>query len=59
VTEVSVPFDAPHNSHLMAQTMTKQMGDRAAGDKLKAGAMAMPPLALSTESIEELKTIWG
>lgn len=50
---------APHNSHLMAQTMTKQMGDRAAGDKLKAGAITMPPLELSPESIEELKAIWG
>jgi hypothetical protein len=50
---------APHNSHLMAQTMTKQMGDRPAGDKLKAGAIAMPPLALSPESIDELRAIWG
>jgi hypothetical protein len=32
---------APHNSHLMAQTLNKVLGDRAAGDKLKAGAVAM------------------
>ena len=49
----------PHNSHLMAQTMTKVMGDRAAGDKLKAGAIAMPPLQLSDESVEMLKQIWS
>jgi hypothetical protein len=49
----------PHNSHLMAQTFHKVMGDRAAGDKLKAGAVAMPPLELSDESIEILKEIWS
>lgn len=43
----------------MTQTMTKQMGGRAAGDKLKAGAVTMPPLELSPESIEALKAIWG
>ena len=37
----------PHNSHLMAQTMHKAMGDRPADDKLQAGAAAMPPLQLS------------
>ena len=49
----------PHNSHLMAQTMHKMMGDRAAGDKLQAGAAAMPPLQLSDQSVEILKGIWG
>ena len=50
---------APHNSHLMAQTLHKVMGDRAAGDKLKAGSDTMPPLQLSDESVEMLKGIWG
>jgi hypothetical protein len=50
---------APHNSHLMAQTLQKVMGDRAAGDKLKAGAVAMPPLELSDGSVEILKEIWN
>jgi hypothetical protein len=49
----------PHNSHLMAQTLYKVLGDRAAGDKLKAGAVAMPPLQLSDESVEMLKGIWS
>lgn len=49
----------PHNSHLMAQTLNKVLGDRAAGDKLKAGAVAMPPLQLSDESVAMLKGIWS
>jgi hypothetical protein len=48
-----------HNSHLMAQTMHKMMGDRAAGDKLKAGAVSMPPLQLSDDSVKLLKGIWS
>ncbi len=47
-----------HNSHLMGQTMHKAMGDSAAGDKLKAGTVAMPALQLSSQSITELKAIW-
>lgn len=50
---------ADHNSHLMAQTMTKRMGDAVAGDKLQAGAITMPPLDLAPESVEQLKAIWG
>ena len=50
---------APHNSHLMTQTGHKVMGDRAAGDKLKAGAAAMPPLQLADESVQMLKEIWN
>jgi hypothetical protein len=49
----------PHNTHLMAQTLQKVLGDRAAGDKLQAGSVAMPPLQLSDESIEMLKGIWS
>jgi hypothetical protein len=48
-----------HNSHLMAQTMTKLLGDRPAGDKLQAGAIKMPPLQLAQETIDELKSIWN
>jgi hypothetical protein len=43
----------------MAQTLYKVLGDRAADDKLKAGAVAMPPLQLSDESVEMLKGIWS
>lgn len=50
---------APHNSHLMAQTLYKVLGDRAADDKLKAGAVSMPPLQLSDESVAMLKGIWS
>ena len=50
---------APHTSHLMAQTLYKVLGDRPAGDKLKAGAVVMPPLELSDESVEMLKGVWG
>lgn len=50
---------APHNSHLMAQTFNKLAGDRAAGDKLTAGSVSLPPLQLSTESVDQLKAIWG
>lgn len=49
----------PHTSLLMAQTMYKVMGNRAAGDKLKAGAVAMPPLQLADDSVEILKEIWN
>ena len=49
----------PHNTHLMAQTLQKVLGDRAGGDKLQAGSVAMPPLQLSEESIEMLKGLWS
>jgi hypothetical protein len=48
-----------HNSHLMSQTMYKEMGDRAAQDKLRAGAIHLPPLSLSDKSVATLKSIWG
>ena len=48
-----------HNSHLMGQTMYKDLGDNAAGDKLKSGGITMPPLALSPQSVTDLKTIWS
>jgi hypothetical protein len=48
-----------HNSHLMGQTMYKDLGDNAAGDRLKSGGITMPPLALSPQSITHLKTIWS
>jgi hypothetical protein len=47
-----------HNTHLMAQTMQKEMGDRAGQDKLRAGAIRLPPLSLSNESVTTLKSIW-
>lgn len=49
----------PHNSHLMTQTWNKVLGDRASGDKLQAGAIPMPPLQLSDESVDMLKAIWS
>lgn len=48
-----------HNSHLMAQTMTKMLGNRPAGDKLQAGATQLPPLQLADESIDQLKGLWN
>ena len=42
----------------MAQTLQKVLGDRGAGDKLQAGAIAMPPLQLSDDSVDLLKGIW-
>lgn len=50
---------ATHNSHLMGQTMYKEMGDNAAGDRLKTGAVRMPPLSLSPQSVSDLKAIWN
>lgn len=49
----------PHTSLLMAQTMHKVMGNRPAGDKLKAGAATMPPLQLSDDTVKMLKEIWN
>ena len=43
----------------MAQTLHKVMGDRPAGDRLKAGAELMPPLQLAEDSVALLKEIWG
>jgi hypothetical protein len=48
-----------HNSHLMAQTMQKEMGDRAAQDRLRAGTIYLPPLSLSDESVRTLQSIWA
>jgi len=48
-----------HSSHLMAQTMYKEMGDSAAQDRLKAGAIYLPPLSLSDESVTTLRSIWA
>ena len=47
-----------HSSHLMAQTWTKLAGDTPAGDKLEAGGISIPPLALASDSIDLLKSIW-
>ena len=48
-----------HNTKLMGQTLYKEAGDTSASDKLKAGGTKMPPLALSDDSIEALKSIWS
>jgi hypothetical protein len=50
---------ATHTSHLMGQTMNKVLGNTAAGDKLQAGAVSMPPLQLSPESVQQLKALWA
>jgi len=47
-----------HNSHLMSQTLYKELGDQAAQDKLRAGAIRLPPLSLSDASVTTLKSIW-
>lgn len=48
-----------HNTHLMAQTLQKVMGDSPRGDRLQAGAVIMPPLQISDDTVKELKGIWG
>ncbi len=48
-----------HNTKLMGQTLYKEAGNTAAGDKLKAGGTKMPPLDLSDDSIAELQSIWS
>jgi hypothetical protein len=49
----------PHDSHLMAQTFGKVMGDTAAGDRLAANEITLPPLQLSSDTIDALKGIWN
>ena len=39
--------------------MPRGLQHPAAGDKLQAGSVAMPPLQLSDESIEMLKGMWS
>jgi hypothetical protein len=48
-----------HSSHLMAQTWTKLAGDTAAGDKLQAGGLSLPPLTLASDTIDLLKSLWN
>jgi hypothetical protein len=50
---------ASHNSELMGQTMYKELGDSAAGDKLRSGSGKMPPLTLASDSVAQLKAIWS
>jgi len=50
---------AGHNSHLMAQTFQKVMGDTPAGDRLQANTVILPPLRLSDDSVSLLRGIWG
>jgi len=47
-----------HNSHLMAQTLSVEIGDDAKDDKLKAFGISMPPLQLSNDTISQLKALW-
>jgi len=47
-----------HSTYLMAQTMSKEMGDTADKDTLKADKVKMPPLKLSPQSVKDLKAIW-
>lgn len=49
---------APHNTLLMTQTMNKNPGDTAAGDRVMAGSVSMPPLRLSSESVDLLTSTW-
>jgi hypothetical protein len=47
-----------HDSELMTQTWQKEAGNHAAGDRLRAGAHAMPPLVLSGATVTVLKGRW-
>lgn len=49
---------APHNTLLMTQTLNFDSGSTPAQDKLTADSVKMPPLRLSDESVEMLKSIW-
>jgi hypothetical protein len=48
-----------HNTHLMAQVFQKVMGNSAAGDRMQAGSVLLPPLSLSDDSVQVLKDIWN
>jgi hypothetical protein len=48
-----------HNSHLMGQTMYKELGDSGAADRLRSAGATMPPLILSPESVNQLKITWN
>ena len=48
----------PHNTLLMTQTLYFALGDTPAGDKLTADSVKMPPIRLSSESLDMLKGIW-
>jgi hypothetical protein len=47
-----------HDSHLMTWKMDVAAGDTPSEDKLRAGAILLPPIALSDESIALLRSIW-
>jgi len=48
-----------HSSLLMTQTFNKVPGNSAAGDKLQAGPVMLPPLKLADDTVKLLKDIWG
>src|ERR1700690_3828298 len=47
-----------HDSHLMTWKMDVAYGDTPGQDRLRAGAVLLPPIILSEESISLLRSIW-
>ena len=47
-----------HNTHLMAQTFSVEIGTDASDDKLKAKDVLMPPMQLSNATVGDLKAAW-
>ena len=47
-----------HDSHLMTWKMDVAAGDKPGQDKLRAGAVLLPPIVLSDDTITLLRSIW-
>ena len=47
-----------HDSHLMTWQMDVAAGDTPSQDKLRAGALLLPPIVLSEDSVSLLQSIW-
>lgn len=47
-----------HDSHLMTWKMDVAAGDSPSQDRLRAGALLLPPIILSDDSISLLQSIW-
>ena len=47
-----------HDSHLMTWKMDVAADNTPSGDKLRAGAILLPPIILSEDSIALLRSIW-
>lgn len=48
-----------HSSHLMGRTFGKDSGSSPSGDRLTSGVVRLPPLTLSSETVDVLKALWN